>query len=73
MIKRSAEAIIYGLAPGDAPGWPIEFLSPDKIYILYGPDGIREPPDPDQYTDDNQMANKRAQIQGGLVETLPRS
>jgi ADP-ribosylglycohydrolase len=52
--QQQARAIIYGLALGDALGWPIEFLSMQKINIIYGPDGIKEPPNPALVTDDTQ-------------------
>jgi len=53
---KKAQAIIYGLALGDALGWPIEFLSMQKVNIIYGPDGIQEPPTPALYTDDTQTS-----------------
>ena len=53
---KKAQAIIYGLALGDALGWPIEFLSMQKIHIIYGQSGIQEPPDPAKYTDDTQTS-----------------
>ncbi len=53
---NKAQAILYGLALGDALGWPIEFLSMQKITIIYGPNGIQEPPNPALYTDDTQTS-----------------
>lgn len=62
-----ARAVLYGLALGDALGWPVEFLKMDKITIIYGPGGIQEPPDPALYTDDTQttIAVVRALIEQG--------
>jgi ADP-ribosylglycohydrolase len=54
--EQQARAIIYGLALGDALGWPIEFLKMDKIGIIYGQSGIKEPPHPAAYTDETQMS-----------------
>lgn len=53
---NKAQAVIYGLALGDALGWPIEFLSMQKIHIIYGQTGIQEPPNPAKYTDDTQTS-----------------
>jgi ADP-ribosylglycohydrolase len=60
-----ARAILYGLALGDALGWPIEFLKMDKITIIYGEKGIQEPPSPALVTDDTQMS---VAIADALVE-----
>jgi ADP-ribosylglycohydrolase len=54
--QDKAQAMIFGLALGDALGWPIEFLSMQKINIIYGEDGIQEPPDTALYTDDTQTS-----------------
>src|SRR5690242_17438356 len=54
--QDKALAVIYGLALGDALGWPIEFLNMQKIHIIYGADGIQEPPNPALVTDDTQTA-----------------
>jgi ADP-ribosylglycohydrolase len=51
-----ARGIIYGLAIGDALGWPTEFLKLDQIRARYGPRGITELPDPALFTDDTQMS-----------------
>ncbi|HEC23452.1 MAG TPA: ADP-ribosylglycohydrolase family protein [Chloroflexi bacterium] len=53
--QQPIQAILLGLALGDALGWPIEFLSLQKIHTIYGPDGIQQPPDPALVTDDTQM------------------
>ena len=50
-----AEAILFGLALGDALGAPTEFLKLPEIKQQYGARGIQEPPDPALYTDDTQM------------------
>jgi ADP-ribosylglycohydrolase len=47
--------VLYGLALGDAIGWPVEFKKLADIYEKYGPNGITEPPDPGLFTDDTQM------------------
>lgn len=52
---QKAQAILYGLALGDALGWPVEFLKMRKINIIYDEEGIKEPPDPARYTDETQM------------------
>jgi len=53
--QAAAQAILFGLAVGDALGYPTEFLSPAQIRGRYGPEGIQEPPDPALYSDDTQM------------------
>lgn len=60
-----AQAIIYGLALGDALGWPIEFLSMQKIFIIYGERGIEVPPTPAQVSDETQTS---AAIAEALIE-----
>ncbi len=52
----SARAILYGLALGDALGWPVEFIDRSQIRAKYGRVGILAPPDPALYTDDTQMS-----------------
>ncbi|MCJ8501357.1 ADP-ribosylglycohydrolase family protein [Desulfatitalea alkaliphila] len=51
-----AKGVLYGLAIGDALGWPTEFLKLDQIKSRYGPQGITELPDPALFTDDTQMS-----------------
>jgi ADP-ribosylglycohydrolase len=65
-----AQAIFYGLALGDALGWPIEFLPMHKVHIIYGDQGIQEPPSPAQYTDDTQtsIAIAEALIEAGEAD-----
>jgi ADP-ribosylglycohydrolase len=55
MSIEQAQAILFGLALGDALGYPTEFMSLDRIKDRYGADGIQSPPDPALYTDDTQM------------------
>jgi ADP-ribosylglycohydrolase len=75
--QQSAQAIIYGVALGDALGWPIEFLPMQKINIIYGESGIAEPPSPAQVTDETQttIAIAEALIEVGEadLETLMAS
>lgn len=52
----SARAILYGVALGDALGWPVEFMEQTEILARYGRDGITAPPEPALYTDDTQMS-----------------
>ena len=68
--QQQARAIIYGLALGDALGWPIEFLSLQKINIIYGQDGIKAPPNPAQVSDDTQttVAIAEALIEAGELD-----
>ena len=54
--RDQARALFYGLALGDALGWPVEFLDLPQIMAKYGRAGITEPPDPALYTDDTQMS-----------------
>jgi ADP-ribosylglycohydrolase len=71
--QERAQAIIYGLALGDALGWPIEFLRMEKIKTIYGEDGIQEPPDPALYTDDTQtsVAIAEALVEAGQADIDP--
>lgn len=55
MDELQAQGILFGLALGDALGWPVEFLALAEIRSRYGQRGIQEPPDPAIYTDDTQM------------------
>jgi ADP-ribosylglycohydrolase len=49
------QAILFGLALGDALGYPTEFMKLSAIKARYGAAGIQEPPLPALYTDDTQM------------------
>jgi ADP-ribosylglycohydrolase len=51
-----AKGVIFGLAIGDALGWPTEFLQMPQITDRYGPEGITDLPDPALFTDDTQMS-----------------
>jgi ADP-ribosylglycohydrolase len=55
MRDDQSQAILFGLALGDALGAPTEFLDLAQIKARYGAQGIQEPPDPALYTDDTQM------------------
>lgn len=55
MSVEQAEAILFGLALGDALGRPTEFGSLKTIKLQYGDKGIQELPDQALYTDDTQM------------------
>lgn len=55
MSFQQAQAILFGVALGDALGWPVEFRKLSVIQQTYGEAGIQEPPDPALYTDDTQM------------------
>lgn len=52
----TARAVLFGLALGDALGWPVEFLQLPHIRARYGREGVTAPPDPALYTDDTQMS-----------------
>ncbi len=68
MSQERAQAILFGLALGDALGWPIEPAGIAYIKWKYGAQGIQEPPDPAIYTDDTQMTS--ALIEGLLEAGL---
>lgn len=55
MSIQTAESLLFGLALGDALGWPVEFTNLTAIKRHYGDAGIQEPPVPAEYTDDTQM------------------
>jgi ADP-ribosylglycohydrolase len=67
-MREQAEAILFGLALGDALGWPTEFQKLPDIRRVYGPHGIQIPPDPATYTDDTQMTIALAE---GLLDAGP--
>jgi len=71
MKDERAWGLMYGLACGDALGWPTEFKKLDEIKRIYGPAGIQALPDPAVWTDDTQMtlALVRALIKAGEVDT----
>lgn len=56
MTHAVIEGIMFGLALGDALGWPGEFVTSWRaLDEAFGPNGLQEPPDPAVYTDDTQM------------------
>ena len=55
MAAGSIEAILFGLALGDALGYPVEFLKCETIRQKFGAGGIQNPPNPALYSDDTQM------------------
>ncbi|NPV68001.1 MAG: ADP-ribosylglycohydrolase family protein [Anaerolineae bacterium] len=65
MSVTQAQAILLGLALGDALGAPVEFMGLAEISARYGSGGIQEPPNPALYTDDTQMTLALAE---GLIE-----
>lgn len=54
---NKAKGVIYGLAIGDALGYPTEFMPLSRIKAVYGESGIDDfPKDPALFTDDTQMS-----------------
>ncbi len=51
-----SRGIVFGLAIGDALGWPTEFLKRPQIQSRYGAAGISDLPNPALFTDDTQMS-----------------
>jgi ADP-ribosylglycohydrolase len=51
-----ARGVMYGLAIGDALGYPTEFMTLDLIKSEYGPQGIADLPGPALFSDDTQMS-----------------
>lgn len=72
MSQAQAEAILFGLALGDALGWPTEFKKLPEIKTLFGAAGIQALPDPAIYTDDTQMtvALTEGLLDAGLTADL---
>ena len=56
MDSNKAKGIIFGVAIGDAIGFPTEFISLPQIKAKYGKSGIEDIPDPALFTDDTQMS-----------------
>jgi len=56
MTISKAKGIIFGLAIGDALGYPTEFLTLSEIKKKFGPGGIKDLPDPALFSDDTQMS-----------------
>lgn len=55
MTVHQIEAVLFGLALGDALGYPVEFMSLQVIRQKYPPNGIRNVSFPAYYSDDTQM------------------
>ncbi len=55
MSQSQVQAVLFGLALGDALGYPTEFMDINTIYRIYAPKGIQDPPNPAIFTDDTQM------------------
>ena len=53
--------LLFGIALGDALGWPAEPLNLDQIKVRFGPQGIQELPEPALFTDDTQMTQAVAE------------
>jgi ADP-ribosylglycohydrolase len=74
---EKAKGIMFGLAIGDALGYPTEFMSLRGIKARYGPRGISELPEPASFSDDTQMtvAITEALLEAGDrdIETLMAS
>lgn len=57
MDSDKAKGLIFGLAIGDALGYPTEFMTLDWIKADFDPDGIRDLPEsPALFSDDTQMS-----------------
>lgn len=56
MDSNKTKGIIFGLAIGDALGFPAEFMSIPQIKAKYGQSGIEDLPEPALFTDDTQMS-----------------
>ena len=57
MDNEKAKGLIFGLAIGDALGYPTEFITLARIKTEFGPKGIADfPKSPALFTDDTQMS-----------------
>jgi len=57
MDNKKAKSLIFGLAIGDALGYPTEFMTLARIKTEFGPNGIVDfPKSPALFTDDTQMS-----------------
>lgn len=72
-----AKGILFGLAIGDALGYPTEFMRLGEIKARYGPQGISDLPEPALFSDDTQMtlAVTEALVEAGDrdIETIMAS
>lgn len=55
MDLNKAKGMMYGLAIGDAFGYPVEFMTLEMIKDIHGPSGITDLPSPAIFSDDTQM------------------
>lgn len=55
MSRQHAEAILFGLAIGDALGYSVEFMALSDIKAKHGPSGITDLPTPALFSDDTQL------------------
>jgi ADP-ribosylglycohydrolase len=69
-----AQAILFGLALGDALGYVTEFTSLPQIKSRWGMGGIQEPPSPALYSDDTQMTLALCEglLDAGLIAPLDK-
>jgi len=66
MDSDKAKGLLFGLAIGDALGYPTEFMTLRQIKSDFGPEGITDFPDsPALFTDDTQMS---IAIAGALIQ-----
>ncbi|MBN1546544.1 MAG: ADP-ribosylglycohydrolase family protein [Syntrophaceae bacterium] len=57
MDNEKAKGLIFGLAIGDALGYPTEFITLARIKTEFGPNGVADfPKSPALFTDDTQMS-----------------
>jgi len=56
MDSNKTKGVIFGLAIGDALGYPTEFLSTGRIKAKYGEKGLIDLPEQALFTDDTQMS-----------------
>lgn len=72
MPVSAAEALLFGLALGDALGYTVEFDTLPAIKTRYGQTGIQQPPAPAMFSDDTQMTIALAEglLDAGLDSSL---
>ena len=70
---NKARGLIFGLAIGDALGYPTEFMSLNQIKAEFGPDGMKDlSNDPALFTDDTQMSIAVAEARRPLHQPRQR-